>query len=144
MKKMPARITADKISWWPDHLPKVIAFDLDGTLSNNRKLLKILNGNPLRGSGKFGEPNKKVIRRMYALKKLGYKIAIYTARAKSETRVLKRWLDKYKAPYNYLWLDQKPPFIILVDDRVVDVKRNSWFKDLQDKLKMLCRKRGGA
>ena len=132
-------ITADKVDW-PDHLPKVIAFDIDGTLSNNGKLLKTLNGNPLRGCGKFGEPNKEVIKGMQFVRKLGYEIAIYTARAKSETQPLKRWLNKHRVPYDYLWLDKKPPFIILVDDRVIDVGRKMWFRDLLSKLRMICQK----
>ena len=93
-----------------------------------------LKGRSLRGSCLFGEPIKSVIRAMYTVQKLGYEIAIYTARAKSEERALERWLRKHKIPYDYLWVDRKPPFIILIDDRVVDVTKKSWFEDLKSKL----------
>ncbi|MBI4244912.1 MAG: hypothetical protein HY606_12555 [Planctomycetes bacterium] len=122
---------------WPDHLPRAIAFDVDGTLSDNRKLVRKLNGKPIRGCKLFGEPNHKIIKGMYYVKKLGFEIAIFTARAKSETKSLKHWLKKHQVPYDYLWIDQKPPFIVLVDDRVIDSKKKSWFKDLQYKLNAL-------
>lgn len=125
--------SAERIPW-PEDLPKAIAFDVDGTLSDNRHVMKRLNGRRLRGSGLFGIPNKIVIRTMRAIRKLGYDLAIYTARAQSEEGALKRWLKKHKVPYDHLWLDRKPPFILLVDDRAVDVQRKTWVQDLRRKL----------
>ena len=89
-----------------------IAIDLDNTLctsirrNHSEDILRV-------------KPKKKMLKILLDLKERGHKIIIFTRRnacGKNARNLTKKWLKKYKIPYDKL-ITNKPHFDILIDDR---------------------------
>lgn len=94
-----------------------VAVDFDGTLATYHGW---------RGSSNFGDPIQETVETVRLLKKMGWKIIIFTTR--EETEGLRQWLDENQVPYDEINKNSenppntsvKPLADVFIDDRAVN------------------------
>lgn len=64
----------------------------------------------------IGKPIQKTVDFVKDLSKRGYKIIIFTARGSSEFKDIKKWLNDYDVPFEWI-LTGKPLMAAYIDDR---------------------------
>tara|TARA_Y100000310_G_scaffold267782_1_gene279990 strand:- start:19271 stop:19630 length:360 start_codon:yes stop_codon:yes gene_type:complete len=101
-----------KLSW----KGKIVCVDLDGTICEEVK----------KKSKKFEYAKRKIIpEAIEVLRWIRYKkfkIFIFTSRYKTDLKVTKNWLKKYKVPYDKLIL-KKLKYDYLIDDKCIGCLR---------------------
>ena len=90
---------------------KIYAFDLDGTLCQERKTFEKC----------LAAPKQNVIDVANKLYDEGNTIIIFTARSWSEHKMTEYWLKENKVKYHQL-ICGKPIYNVFVDDRALNVK----------------------
>lgn len=96
---------------------KTACFDYDGTLATY---------NGWNGPEHFGDPIEETVETVRTMKKLGWKIIIFTTR--EETEGLRKWLEDNKVPYDEINKNSdnppntsvKPLADVFIDDRAVN------------------------
>lgn len=100
----------------------VIAFDFDGTLC---KIYK--NNQPYIPKKTIKEkPNINVVKVAKKLKKQGHKIIIYSSRWWGDYNWIKKWLDKYKIPYDDIVLGKFKADAFIDDTTVNPAFDSNW------------------
>ena len=95
----------------------IVAVDFDGVIHPYP--------NGYRGKGKFKPPINKAIIGMKTLRAMGYHIHIWTCR--KEKDLVKKYLDKYKIPYDK-FIENKSEASLHIDDR--NIRFNGSWPDL--------------
>jgi ribonucleotide monophosphatase NagD (HAD superfamily) len=98
-------------------MSKTVCFDFDGTLATYEGW---------QGSKNFGDPIPETVETVRLLKKMGWKIIIFTTR--EETEDLRQWLADNDVPYDEINKNSenppntstKPLADVFVDDRAVN------------------------
>jgi uncharacterized HAD superfamily protein len=99
---------------------KIIAVDLDGTLTEKARFPEIYDITP-RELGKIYskvKPKNSIIKLINHLYDKGYIIYIFTSRNDLFQRQIKKWLAQNKIKYHY-FITNKPFYDILIDDKAI-------------------------
>jgi hydroxymethylpyrimidine pyrophosphatase-like HAD family hydrolase len=92
-------------------MPKTFAFDLDGTLCEERKAFE----------KSLAQPITQMIEMANALYDQGNTIIIFTARGWQEYVMTEHWLKTHKVKYHLL-LCGKPIYDHIIDDRAINAQ----------------------
>ena len=103
-------------------MKKIIAVDLDGTLSTQGSFPNImdLTPNQLNKIYRDMKPNKKMIKFINDLATKGHLIYIYTSRWDLYQDVTAKWLKKHGVKYEFFQMN-KNYFDFIIDDKAINV-----------------------
>jgi len=110
---------------------KIIAVDLDGTLTKKGKFPDIMNLTPseLEEIYENVKPNKKMINLINKLSDKGHLIYIYTSRWDLFQEITARWLKKHKVKHEFFQMN-KNFYDLYIGDKCINIKDDKKMREL--------------